>query len=1082
MPEGEKEKGIMPGEKDPTERPHHPEAPSQPGKLPGEIEVGERKATTEEFYEALAGLPRQLRQKALGLRRQFVRALKAEDRGWASHILGEMDDLVEQDPRAKEAGRLMDEEFAGEAKLGRPSEAPKGQERRKEPPAEEAKPEEIRKVPDKIDQTRTEEDPEVLADPRSEKMKFVEGRYLLWQEEVKRGIDEIGGQYLRFLAGIGARQPVPGQGITGREWEDIARYTGEIDATIRKIGEKEAAKRTGEEKETLEKAVRLKRIASAYYHELEYYHRFWYGDLEGIGKSTYRPKEGSRLLLVDQMAVLFTIPEVVEAFKEEKGYKSDADLIDEVNDPYGWRRLGHHLRRYSCTPMYRDAYEAGIKRRTKEGEPVKPGFGQSYEYSLYGLYFTGDWAKANNPVNADLLKVRDRDGKVVRDLGEMGATFDMWTTPSRWELYLLFWDKLGKRNQIRLSARRKWLNENPDQLLPKRPSEVIRDLLWKYRDREGVLSEKEELGQLSDREREELQKIREDQEKLVRFSDDEIRELQELLKRKLFGPGLEEEEEARLAEFEMVVVKNMVNRDLGFDPSEKDFDMIGIFSDPLSWHDKITPNDMLTNILVDVRRMEQTKNSLADPEESFISEPTFDQINKMETGLYAHLAGVLVFLKEREIDALREKVTRQQVAGLVSVVNTSGSSRFGDESKKIYDTLRGWVHSGLYARDLKNLYGIDFTDPRLGMDGASLELILDKLIQVHGEGNLETIYDNPEWRWFKDVFDNREEAASFSKEQFMARFGFNSYETFERNIIEEPILNAMGATRGERVDTKLRERERGRNLWLAKKGQLPGDKGVFLASRDQKLRTTERFGGRRRGGGRWIEGWWYETGKMEKVGYLDNDGVYRRTIVWEDPVQRNIFGIEQLIYTRNAEIVSKFLDDHSPDLIDDPNEWMTPPQRQNYIRGQEREIAIDPDRANFLLTKYNCTDGDNTWWTVKRYLFSHIAPEFAQKIPIVGPFAKNVNLAGFGAAGPLAALAGVGLTTFGPLAGIPIAGWTVTALMYAGLSTFVTGPIVRRIARMPRLPFWGKGPGWLTDGLKLPLYYEPGGKAKEYPG
>ncbi len=1097
MPEESQEKGMMPGEKS-FGRPHHPEAKPTMG-LPGQPEKGERYfATLNEFREALEGIPDGFKKKANRLRRNLRSAIKKSEEEKVGDILKEVDGLVEKEPKLVQWSELMEQEATGEVQPGESSEKSVGE--IVEEPPQKAKPEDIRMVPDAISDERMEDDEEVLVDPRTEKMKFVE-RYPLWVEETTRSVAEIRGQYFRFLAGIGARQPVPGQGINDSEWEEIARYTAEIDSIIRKIGRKERGERTAEEKGELKRAQKLKRMAGAYYHELEFYHRFWYGEESGIGKEVKRSKEGSRLLLIDQMAVLFTIPEVAKAFKEEKGYKSDAELVDEVNDPYGWRRLGHHLRRYSCTPMYRDAYEAGAKT-AKPGEPIKPGFGLSYEYSLFGIYFTGRWAEKNNAKYAKVLRVEDADGNLIIDLGKLGATYDMWTTPARLELYVLFWEHLGKRNQIRLSAGRgrEWLNKHEEQLYSKKASEGLRDLLWNYRDKEKVLRDrigeidkKKESEGLSAEDEEELQQLQSslqdllaEQERLVGFSNEEIKEFRELLMKKAINrEQLREDEEESLAELKKtignVMLRNMINRDLGFDPSERDFNLIAIFSDPLSRHEELTPNDILTNLLVDVRRMEQTQDALTAGKECFIAKPSFEMILDMESEVYAHL-GYFPWLRERQIFALRELVSRLYLAGVINTIRLSGTHLFEEESKKIYDSLKAKANVGLHAEGLKATYGIDFTDPDL-KDGASLAEVIRCLKLVH-RGRLNAIYEQRREQWVINVLEKGVAAEAHEKVRFLSRFRFSDYVSFEARIIEEPVLNAMGWTREESLE-KEKERFRTRDLWLAKKGQLPGDDGVFIFSRNQALKPGwERFArekgesDRRKEDGRWIYGYRYETDKFEKVGYVTDENHVYRTIAWEDPIQKSLFEVEQLIYSKNYEILSKYIDEHSPEIIDDPNEWLTPPQRQNLIKDHLRRISIDPDRAEVLMKKYSCTNADCWIWTAKRLTFGRLAPELIAKIPIVGPLARNVNIAGIGLSGWIGAVAQFGLPRVATyLTGNPIAIGTGVYFLQLGLISFVTSPLVRRMAWLSTIP----GTNFRLKGL-LPIYWEPKGKVKEYEG
>jgi hypothetical protein len=1029
------------------------------------------------------GIPGRIKKEARSILRGFRDALEKDNRGWAKLLLEEITKRAEDEPKLDRFVRYMEEEYYGEVRPGESSEEPRERRERKGM----ARPEDVWEHSEEVDQTRTEDDEEVLEDARTEKMKFVEGRYFMWVEKERRSIEEIEDHYLRYLGtSIGARQPVPGEGIAGREWEEIARINGEIDATIRRIEKTEKDKRTEEDNRTLERAIALKRFGSAYYHELEYYHRFWYGDVEGIGKSTYRPKEGSRLMLIDQWVALFSHPiygpKIEKAFKEETGYKSDAELIDEVNDPYGFRRLGHHLRRYACTPMYRDAYLEGIRI----GKPGEPGFGHSYEYSLYAIFFTKDWTKVNNPKAAAVLAVRDPDGRLLIDLGDMGGTFDMFTTPDRWRLYLLFWKYLGKRNKIRLSARRDFLEANRETFLSKEESDILRETLRKDRDGESLSEEERDLL-------------------VINYSDQEIRELQELLvKERIRGERLEDEEEKRLIKFRSVIIRNMINRDLGFDPSEEDFDMTGIFSDPLSRHDRITANDILTNILVDVRRMEQTKDDLAAGKESFISQSSLEKALDMENDRYAHL-GSFPWLKEIQIDILRDIASRLVLAGVITRISYSGGAVFEEERKKTFDGLKTEVSMGLHAGGLKDTYcfdfegkkqRLDFTDKVLRSDGASLDQILDLLLLVHGEGNLRRIYEGD--RWFLDVLENRLKAGAINKRRFLERFGFNDYHTFEANVIEEPVLNTVGVTR-KTVAKEMTDRERTFFLWLAKKGQLPGNKGIFMKSRDQEFRVgwegyAQQVGekeDRRREGGRWIYGYQPEKQEWEKVGYVENE-VFYRTIAWEDPVQRSLFSIEDMMYSRNADLISKYLDEHSPEQIDNPNEWLTPPMMRDMINHHLRNIDIDTDRANELLMRYGADRNSNWRWTAKRWTFGYLLENLMGNVPGIGRIVGRVpaSVVGFttgmvsatGAAGGLIAnptipLVGRALATYpviGPFAGNAVAAGFIGMGAHI-LTTVVSSVLFRRAVRLRTFP----GTNWRIGGL-LPFWWAPKGAEVEH--
>lgn len=1239
---------------------HHPEGPT-PGEIIGVEEKGKRRfATLKEFRKSLEGAGAEVRKKANKLREQLRIALAEDDKRKAIKTLEGVDELVDEEPKLERWSELMEQEATGKAPPGESYLEQK--ERRKAPPPEERpadrKPEDIRRISDEIDQEKDKEG--VLFDPRTEKMKYIEGRYFLWVEEPRRTIEEVEEQYLTYLAGIGARQPTPGQGIAGREWEEIARYTAEVDAIIR----------TTEDNEVKEKAQYLKQFAQAYYHELEYYHRFYYGETEGIGKEVYRPKEGSRLLLIDQLGPLWAHPEVAKLLKKEKGYKSDAELIAEEKHPYGFGRLAHHLARYGLYPMRGDAYEEGVRinkivyeKRWKErvfsvddwgrqlkrtigeiegavekralteeqktnleaaewedfqaeqrfrqrltdvlrhelppkltspeeirpisyqisqgleaalnalyfderGRPIElsergrearltaalslllqdlpllreqrdrvrsaileqtkeerealrgrkhayremlkavlsgfedlteeeerlrqelltdspiktirfviydPGFGKSFEYSLYGVYYTTSWAKETKPKAWELLIITDADGRPVMDLGEMGATYDMWTSPARLRLYLLNWEYIDERNRIRLTAGRDWLMANPETFLPKEESEGLRDLLWKARDGEKL--------------------TRAEEAKLAAtFSEAEIKALQESLQKIIRGEGLTPEEKEKMDEFLSVASRNILNRDLGIDPKELNYEEIWREGSQ-SYHERITPNDILTNILVEVRRMEQTKNDLISGDEALLAKPSFEKAFSLEAQRYAHL-GDIPWIKEGQISQLREIVTRIFLAGVISEIRYSGSALFEEKRKEIYDTLKANTSVGFHAAELKGLYGIDFTDPNLRERGAPLPLVIDKLIQVHGEGNLRRIYIDRGEQWVINVLNNREEASEIDKSRFLNRFGFNSYTLFEVGIIEEPVLNAGGVTR--RRLGEMTDRQRTRLLWLAKKGILPEDQGIWMESRDQRLRAGwERWGDSRREGGTWIEGRQPETEEWEKVGYMIEEvgkEVFWRRITSEDPIQNDLFWVEQMIYSRNSELISAHLSNQSARIKENPNEWLTPPERRVLIDKHRSVLDIDDGRAVELMRIHGCRDGDVWLWTAKSWLFTYALEPLARALPGVQQFQTGrrvpANLAGLTVSG------GVGLWTFtqwaaaGPLAAGPL------SMVASAVALIPASWALRRLTRVREIPLlhwteigpdirigpFGIGPNVrirqfrISPQLRLPLFWLREGK------
>lgn len=1039
---------------------HHPEGPI-PGEIIGVKGKGERQfATSKEFRESLKGVGAEVRRKAKNLRKQLRLALEAKDREKVVKVLERADRLVDKEPELEYWVELMEGEATGKAPLGEAylERKERGKALLPEERPADRKPEEIRRIPDEIGQEKDKEG--VLLDPRTEKMKWIEGRYFLWVEEPKLTIKEVEEQYLRYLAGIGAREPTPGQGIAGREWEEVARYTAEVDAIIR----------TTEDNEVKEKAQWLKRFAQAYYHELEYYHRFWYGEVEGIGKGVYRPKEGSRLILINQWVPLLTHPEygkdVEKHFKEQTGYKREDELIDEVNDPYGLKRLGHHLRRYSLAPMFRDAYEEGIRIRRAEPsapdkpdeyKPTAPGYGKSYEYSLYGVYYTTAWAKENNPRAYETLLIKDAEGNVIMDLGKLGATYDMFSSPVRRRLYLLNWEHIGKRNQIRLTAGREWLwlgKEARDDFLPEERSEKLRDLLWK--DKAGILTKEE----------------REGMEKLVgtTFSEAEIKILQQILQKQIKGEQITLEEKGKMKEFMDVILRNLLNRDLGIDPN--DLDLIRIFENPQSSHERVMPNDILTNILVEVRRMEQTKDDLTSGAEAFISQPSFERILALEAQRYAHL-GDVPWLKEEQINQLREIVTRMFLAGVISEIRYSGSALFEEKRKQIYDTLKANASVGLHGATLKEIYGIDFTNPSLREKGTPLSDVVEKLIQVHGEGNLRRIYLDRGEDWVIRVIDEfiktqrggtvreEEKASEADKERFNNRFGFNDYTTFEVGIIEEPVLNSMGVTR--RRLGEMTDRERTRNLWLAKKGMLPGEQGIWIKSRDQHLRAGwEELKGARREGGTWIYGLQPETEESERVGYKigePGEEVFWRRITSEDPIQHDLFWVEQMIYSRNSELISAHLSNQSAMIKENPNEWLTPPERRALIDKHRSVLDIDDGRAVELMRIHGCRDGDTWLWTAKSWVLTYALEPIARAFPGVQQFQTGrrvpANLAGLGVSG------GVGLWTFtqwaaaGPLAAGPL------SMVASAVALIPASWALRRLARVREIPLFH----WPAIGL-----------------
>lgn len=1249
MPEGPKEKGMMPGEKDPTEHPHHPGVEMPPGGFPGERREMRFFATAAEYADALrAGgisgdLQREIGEAVSRFRQALEKGLEKKARGILEGVKGR----IEKTPALARVAGLMNEELKGKVGVGEAS--------RLDEMVEEG---EARVKGDlKFDKTVSPaKDAEgVLIEPRPQWLTdLIKGERYTIQIDEPRSLEEVERGYLGFLASIRTRQPVPGQGINFWEWKEIVLYHAELDAVIK----------TTEDPEVKEEAIGLKRFANAYVHELEYYHRFWYGEEAGIGKEADKCKEGSRMLLIDQWVPLLSHPKVAEAFKKMTGYESDAQLIrfiESGEDPDGIYILASHLRRYCLTPMFRDAYMAGVRvdrvawehtwdervmsvvdwnrqlrriileferedparaltdeqnkaveevewsayqaelkfrerltdilnqelppglrtperlrrisyrfdqgiegiinalrfdkreravtlsekdldklletelnvillelrdefgpvfgrgqrkrivkeilNRTKEerralreqnwayqevlikallefdeslleqderetrrliqGEtPIKfvrfvvraPEFGKSYEYSIFGDFFLTAWGLAINPDTAAVLIYPDVF-RPEEDLGEMGA-FDMFTSPARLALYLRHFDSLGEWNQIRLTADRDWLTAHPEEFLPRETSEEWRDLLWKAQEHPEMLTRAE---------RERLKPS---------FSRAEIRTLQEIVEKGFENQRLNRAEKALKEEFVSVALRNMLNRDLGIDPSE--LDLVKIFSDPMIFNEKLMPNDMLTNLLVEVRRMEQTKKDLVSSEkEAFIVNQTFERINFLNAHRFAHL-GVeeLRWLKKRRINALREIVTGLEAFGVVDFIENVPSAIFKEKAAEQYRYIKMKVREGFEAKALEEIYGIDFTDPALAR-GSSLQQTIEKLLQVQGMANLIRIYEGTNEAWVIDVLENDILASPIHQYHFMRKFRFNSYESFAARIIEEPMLNFAGYVGRGAPERRMKERPRGRLLWLAKRGGLEKNAGIYLKSHQQELRINEKIGGRRREGGRWIEGHWHEIDKVEKVGFVfktkEGREVFYRTIAWEDPIQRVLYEIEQLIYDRNYRFLSAEIDNNSPDETRDPMKWLTPPEIQAEIYAWHADIRVNDDLRDKLLKQYEVRDSDLWRWTRKRYVFGTLAPQVVQKIPIIGQLVSSVNLAGLSLSIPAVAAA----TTAAIVAGLAFApALTVGSLAGSLFWAFGGGPLSRRIARQPPIESFKTTPiiGRVVRRMNkyLPLYWRSG--------
>lgn len=232
-----------------------------------------------------------------------------------------------------------------------------------------------------------------------------------------------------------------------------------------------------------------------------------------------------------------------------------------------------------------------------------------------------------------------------------------------------------------------------------------------------------------------------------------------------------------------------------------------------------------------------------------------------------------------------------------------------------------------------------------------------------------------------------------------------------------------------------------------------------MISRDQRWWVgREQSGGRRREGGEWIEGWVRNSPhpeKWQRVGYIiEEEGkrVFYRTIVWEDPVQDNLFDVEQMIYSRNAELISAHLANQSARIQETPNEWLTPPERRALIDKHRAQLDIDDDRAVELMRIHGCRDGDTWLWTAKSLALTYALEPIARAFPGVQQLQTGrrvpANLAGLGVSG------GVGLWTFtqwaaaGPLAAGPL------SMVASAVALIPASWALRRLARVREIPFF----------------------------